>query len=138
MKHSVYGKKLGRDKNQRTALFRSLVRSLILHESIQTTETKAKAVKGLIDNLVVKAKDSSEASKRVVNAFLTQKEISEKLFKEIAPRFKQRSSGFTTSAKLGTRQGDGAMIVQIGWVGDKVAKEEAKKVASPKKKVVKK
>ena len=146
MKHSVYGKKLGRDKNQRTALFRSLVRSLILHESIQTTETKAKAVKGLIDNLVVKAKDSSEASKRVVTSFLTQKEISEKLFKEIAPRFKQRSSGFTTSAKLGTRQGDGAMMVQIGWVGDKVSKEVAAKPTTKKvsdktktvKKVVKK
>ncbi len=121
MKHNVYGKKLGRDKNQRTALFRSLVRHLILHENIQTTETKVKAVKGLIDRLVIKARDPKESSKRVVNAFLTQPEVSKKLFDDIAPRFKGRTSGFTTTAKLGVRQGDGAMMVRLGWVDSAAA-----------------
>lgn len=130
MKHSVYGKKLGRNKNQRTALFRSLVRELFLKDSIQTTEAKAKAVKGLIDRLIVKAKDSSEASKRVVGSFLTQKEVRERLFSEIAPRYKDRSSGFTSVVRVGTRSGDGAMMVRMSLIG---GSEKMKKVEKPDK-----
>ena len=66
MRHKVYGKHLGRDKNQRTALFRGLVRSLFLQGSITTTDTKAKAVKGMVDRLITKSKDKTEASKRVI------------------------------------------------------------------------
>lgn len=118
MKHSVYGKRLGRNKNQRTALFRSLVRELFLKNSIQTTEAKAKAIKGLVDRLIVKAKDPSESSKRVVNSFLTQKDVRDKLFSEIAPRYTDRNSGFTSAVRVGARSGDGAMIVSMSLIED--------------------
>lgn len=125
MKHSVYGKRLGRDKNQRTALFRGLVRALILHEAIKTTEAKAKAIKGLVDKLVNRAKRSDNASKQVVNSFLTQPDVAKKLFDDIALRYKDdRVSGYTSIVRLGTRQGDGAMMVRMSLIEPKKVESE--------------
>jgi large subunit ribosomal protein L17 len=118
VRHKVYGKHLGRDKDQRTALFKSLVRSLILEESIKTTQPKAKAVKGLVDKIITQAK--SETSKRLVSQFLTHKNVEEKLNKEILPRVKSRTSGYTSLVKLGPRLGDGAMMVKLSLILDEV------------------
>lgn len=107
----MYGKHLGRSKNQRTALFKGLVQSLIQWEKIETTEAKAKAVKGLIDKLITQAK--SENTRRLVYQFLVDKNTQEKLIKDIAPRLKNRTSGYTTITRLGRRLGDGAMMVKI-------------------------
>lgn len=127
MRHSIYGKKLGRSKNQRTALFRSLVRSLILHERIHTTDAKAKAIKGLVDKLVNRAKRSDNASKQVVNSFLTQPDVAKKLYADIALRYKDdRVSGYTSIVRLGKRQGDGAMMVRMSLV-EPMKKAEAEK-----------
>ncbi len=111
MRHNVYGAHLGRNKNQRTALFKSLVQSLFLSESIQTTESKAKAVKGLVDKLINQAKDTS--SQRLVSQFLTAKTTQDKLIKVLLPRLKDRTSGYTSTVRLGARQGDGAMMVKM-------------------------
>ena len=125
MRHNVYGKHLSRDKNERTALFRSLVRSLILSEKIQTTETKAKAIKGLVDKIINQAK--TPATKRLVSQFVIDKKAAEKLIKEIAPKLSNRNSGYTTVVKLGRRLGDGAMMVQMSLVeGKKELKAETK------------
>lgn len=141
MRHKVYGKHLGRDKDQRTALFKSLVRSLILEESIKTTQPKAKAVKGLVDKIITQAK--SPNSKRLVSQFLIHKNVSEKLTNEILPRVKSRTSGYTSLVKLGPRLGDGAMIVKLSLILDEVkvavkkeaaVKEEVKKEEKPKAK----
>lgn len=147
MRHRVYGKHLGRDKDQRTALFKSLVRSLILEESIKTTQPKAKAVKGLIDKIITQAK--SETSKRLVSQFLTQKLVTDKLTKDILPRLKSRTSGYTSMVRIGPRVGDGAMMVKVSLILDEVrvaaSKKEAKsddkevaEIKSEKKKEVKK
>lgn len=127
MRHRVYGKHLGRDKNQRTALFRSLVGNLILHESIETTQTKASAIKGLVDTLIVKSKQDSQSSKRVVNSFLPQASLVKKLTEEIAPRYSDRNSGFTTIVKLGKRLGDGAMVVRMSLIEESKQKTEDRK-----------
>lgn len=111
MRHRVYGKKLGRDKNERTALFRSLVQNLLWEESIETTEAKARAIKGLVDKLITQAK--SPVTRKLVSQFLTQKKISDRLFKELVPRMKDRNSGYTSTVKLGQRLGDGAMMVRM-------------------------
>lgn len=130
MRHNVYGKHLGRDKNQRTALFRGLVRSLILQGSIKTTETKAKAVKGLVDKLVTAAKKNTPATRRVIESFFTQPEVSKKILEEIAPSYNDRSSGFTTLVKLGSRAGDGAMVVKMSMVKEE-SKESQPEVGRP-------
>lgn len=116
MRHRVYGRKLGRNKNQRIALFRGLVRSLILNESITTTEAKAKAIKSLVDRLIAKSKEKTEAAKRVVVSTVAQPDVSKKLLEEIAPRYKDRTSGFTSIVKTGRRVGDGAMMVKMSLV----------------------
>lgn len=144
MRHRIYGKHLGRDKNQRTALFRGLIRSLFLQESITTTETKAKAIKGLVDRLIVKSKDKTEASKRVIVSIISQPEVIDKLMKEIGPRYSKRQSGFTQIVRLGKRAGDGAMLVKMSLVeenkieaGQPMAEKELK-VKIKAKKTVKK
>lgn len=116
MRHRVYGKHLGRDKNQRTALFKGLIRSLILQEAITTTDTRAKAIKGLVDRLIVKSKENTNKSKEIISKTFAQKEVAKKLIDEIAPRYKNRTSGFTTIARMGTRLGDGAMMVKMSLI----------------------
>ena len=134
MRHRVYGKHLNRTKNQRTALFKGLVRSLILHESINTTSPKAKAIKGLVDRVIVKAKKDSYAGRNFLQGILPEKEVRKKLIEEIVPRYEDRHSGFTQIARLGVRRGDGAMIVRMrlveGGKAPKKAKEEAEVVAA--------
>lgn len=131
MRHRVYGKKLGRTKNQRTALFKSLVQSLILSEKIETTASKAKAIKGLVDNIISQAK--SPNTRRLVSQFITSKKVFDKLIIEIVPRLGSRTSGFTSVVKLGSRQGDNASMVRMSLLlEEKVIKAE-KAVAKPKK-----
>lgn len=125
MRHKVYGKHLGRNKNQRTALFKSLVQSLILSEQIETTEAKAKAVKGLVDKIITQAK--SPTSKRLVSQFLTRKETQEKLFNDLLPRLGERNSGFTSVVKLGRRLGDGAMVVKMSLLVEEQKNKISKK-----------
>lgn len=129
MRHRVYGKLLGRNKNERTRLFRSLVQSLFLSESIQTTSAKANAIKGIVDKLINQAK--SPDTRRLVAQFLVDKRTQDKLIKDLAPRLKSRTSGYTSIVKIGKRLGDGAMIVQLKLLVEGAPKPE--KVASGKK-----
>lgn len=116
MRHRVFGRKLGRDKSARKALFRSLLFSLILRGEIKTTEAKAKAIKGLVDKLVNRAKQKTLQARKVVFAFLQNKKVVNKLVDEIAPKFANRPSGFTRILRLGKREGDQAMIVKMEFV----------------------
>ena len=116
MRHRVYGKHLSRDKNQREALYKSLVGALFLNGSIETTQTKAKAVKGVVDKIITQAK--SPSTQRLISSFLINKQVQEKLVKEIAPALKDRNSGYTSIVKLGVRPGDGAMVVRMSLLGD--------------------
>lgn len=140
MRHKVYGKHLNRDTNQRIALFKGLVRSLILNESITTTSAKAKAIKGLVDRLVIKAKENSSSSKRVVQSFIPSLEVNKRLFEELAPRYSSRSSGFTEVVRLGRRLGDGSMMVRMSLIKEssKVKDKEEVGLAKPKAKSRKK
>lgn len=104
MRHQIYGKKLGRSTNERNSLFKSLVESLFLHGSIKTTEAKAKSIKGLVDKIVNQSKIKPNP-----------------LLKEIVPRLKNRSSGYTSIVKLGLRKGDGAMMVKMTLLTEKKA-----------------
>lgn len=111
MRHKVYGKHLGRTKNERTSLFKSVIGSLILHGSIKTSESKSKAIKGLVDKLINQAKGRD--TKRLVTSFLTDSKVQEKLFKEVIPSLGQRNSGYISIIKLGPRMGDGARMVRM-------------------------
>lgn len=129
MRHRVYGRHLGRDRDRRKALFRNLIRSLILSESIETTQAKAQAIKGFMDRIINQAK--SPTTRRLVSQFLPDAQTADKLVKDLLPRLKTRSSGFCSIIRVGKRLGDGAMMVQM-----RLLLEEAKKVREPTQKVV--
>ncbi|NBV77104.1 50S ribosomal protein L17 [bacterium] len=102
MKHHRKNRKFGREKNQRTALLRSLARSLVLHGAITTTEAKAKELRPFIERLVTTAKSGTLASRRSITERLgNQGEATQKLMADIAPRFSTRSGGYTRITKLG-------------------------------------
>ncbi len=123
MRHRVHGRHLGRTRNERTALFKNLIQSLILHEQIKTTEAKAKAIKGLVDKIINKAKKNKDIL--AVSEFVINKQAQKKLYSDIRARFKDRTSGYTTMVKLSRRQGDNSMQVVLSLV-DGVKKVDSK------------
>ena len=135
MKHRKKGRKLNRNIKQRQALFKDLIKGLILHEQIKTTETKAKTIKGLVDKLITKAKKGSLSHRRQVLSFLTDKKAVHKLFDVIAPRTKKRTSGFTRMVRLGQRRGDNTMMAQLEFVDKQTpTRSNLKQEASTKSK----
>jgi large subunit ribosomal protein L17 len=116
MRKNVFGRQFSRDTNQRKALFKSLISSLILDESIKTTLEKAKAIKGDVDKVVNKAKKGDNALKIQLLQRHLGIDAMNKLIKDIAPRFKDRNSGYTRLIKLGRRFSDNAAMVLMEWV----------------------
>ncbi len=115
MKHRVYGKHFSRNKDERDLLFKSLVSSLFLRGTIETSLKKATAVKGLVDKLINNAKDKSRAY--LLQGYLSDKQLRERLIKEIAPKLGGRNSGYTSLVKLGQRTGDATMMVRMSLIG---------------------
>jgi large subunit ribosomal protein L17 len=120
MRHQVAGKKLSRSKDERTALRRVLIAQLIEHERIETTQTKALAIRGQTERLITLAKrgikDGDEKmvhARRLAAARLSNPQAVMKLFDDIAPRYTDRPGGYTRILKLGPRLGDNAEMVLI-------------------------
>lgn len=126
MKHRVSTRRLSRDKDHRRALIRNLSTSLVMHESIETTVTKAKFFKPNFEKLVTKAKNNKNLHGiKYARTKLTTEEAITKLFDEIVPMFEDRNGGYTRIIKLGFRNGDNAQKARIELVKPK--KEEKKK-----------
>lgn len=134
MRHQIKGKKLGRNSGQRKALFKNLINSLVLREEIETTETKAKAIRGLVDKLITKGKSGTLHARRLIAAFLADQKAVNKIVDELSPRFKTRPGGFTRIVRLGRRQGDNAMMVKLELVEKKEPKKKKKGSKAPKPK----
>lgn len=115
MRKNVFGRQFSRDTNQRKSLFKSLISSLILDESIKTTLEKAKAIKGDIDKIVNKAKKGDDILKTQLLQRHLGIEALKKVLKDIAPRFKDRNSGYVKMVKLGRRFSDNADMVLMEW-----------------------
>ena len=116
MGHKISGRKLARSSGYRRALNRNLVTDLLNYEKITTTEAKAKQVRGLAEKMVTLGKEGSLHSRRQALTFIFSKEVTDKLFDELASRYAERSGGYTRIVKLGPRQGDGAEMVQLELV----------------------
>src|SRR3990172_12483358 len=136
MLHRIAGKKLGRTKNQRTALFKGLAASLILHEKITTTEAKAKAVKPLIEKLVTRAKSDSLHSRRLLLKETGSENVVRKLLEVVGPKFKDRTGGYLRIVRIGARVGDQAKMVSLMFVEDFSSIALAKVKASEEEKAV--
>lgn len=118
MRHSVFGRKLSRTKNERRRLFSGLVRDLLLRDRIITSLAKAKAVQPMIEKLISKAKNGSEANRRRVLAVLSDRKLTQKLFEDAKTRFSSRTSGFTRIVKAGLRLGDATQTVVFSFVDE--------------------
>ena len=116
MRKNVFGRQFSRDTNQRKSLFKSLISSLILQESIKTTLEKAKAIKGDVDKIVNKAKKGDMTLKIQLLQLHLGADAMNKVIKDIAPRFKDRTSGYTRIIKLGRRFSDNAAMALMEWV----------------------
>jgi large subunit ribosomal protein L17 len=116
MRHKLAGRKLGRRPEHQLALYRNQVAALLVHESITTTEAKAKEVRSLAEKMITLGKSDSLASRREALGFVTEKKVVEKLFSEIAPSYADRQGGYTRMLRLGPRAGDNAPMVRIELV----------------------
>ena len=116
MRHRKDGYKLGRRTAHRWALFRNLLVALFRHERISTTEAKAKAVRGLADEMITLAKRETLHARRQVLAMVPDDEVVRKMFDTIAARFADRNGGYTRIIHAGTRPGDGAPTVLLELV----------------------
>lgn len=138
MKKKVFGKQLSRDTNERKALFKGLINALVMHESIQTTQAKAKAIKGEVEKLITKGKRGI-AAKSLLQPWL-QQEALEKVMQDLSVRFASRPGGYTRIIKLGSRFGDSAQMAVIEFVEKKTvvpavsAKEKSVKAAPKEEK----
>lgn len=129
MRHRVKGKRLGRDSAHRKALSRNLTLALLEHERIQTTEAKAKYVRGNVERMITIAKrglkkaeetgdqGASLHARRIISSRLfNNRDLVAKIFDELAPRYEDRPGGYTRIYKIGPRKGDNAPLVLLELV----------------------
>jgi len=110
-------RKLGRDNKHRRSMLASLTKQLILNESIETTETRAKEVRKSFDKMISYGKKNTLVSRRLALAFLhNDEECVNKVFNELAPRFEKRNGGYTRIIKTTERKGDNALMVILTLV----------------------
>ncbi len=117
MRHRIATKKLGRNTSHRRALLRNLVTSLIMEERIETTPTKAKAMRPHVEKMITLGKKGDLASRRIALGYLMTRESVDRLFDQIAPRFGDRNGGYLRIIHKGWRTGDGAETCFIELVG---------------------
>ena len=123
MRHQISGYRLGRSSGARVALRRNLIKQFFIHERIQTTKTKAAAIRGDAERLITIARNSANGSdidkvnaRRLVISKLGDNQVIKRLFDEVAPRFATRPGGYTRVLKLGPRMGDAAEMVILELV----------------------
>lgn len=110
----------GRKADHRNHLLRNLVTSLILFETIDTTQAKAKEIKPIVDKIITAAKKADLTATRTLSAYLFDTNAVRKAIKELAPRYSTRTSGFTKSYHLKNRNGDDAQMMRLELIDKKV------------------
>ena len=107
-------RKLGRDNKHRRSMLATLTKQVIVNESINTTETRAKEVRKFVDKMITYGKKGDLVSRRKALAFLhNDKKVVDKIFNELAPRYQNRNGGYTQILKLDEIRGDGSLIVML-------------------------
>jgi large subunit ribosomal protein L17 len=141
MKHKIGFNKLNRVPAHRKALLRNLMTVLFKHERIVTTRAKAIETRRLAEKMITRAKEDSVHNRRISARKIQDEAILAKLFTDIGPRFKDRAGGYTRILRVGARANDGADMVILELVDQKVNEKKAerdKKKADKKAKVAKK
>ena len=109
-------RKLNLPTDQRMALLRNLVTSLLENGKIETTVTRAKETRSLAEKMITLGKTNTLHSRRQALAFITKEDVVKKLFDEIAPKYAERNGGYTRVMKTGPRRGDAAPMAIVELV----------------------
>lgn len=110
-------RKLGRDNQVRRSILAGLTKDVIMHESIVTTEARAKEVRKFVDKMITYGKKGTLVSRRKALAFLhNDKDVTKKIFDDLAKRYENRDGGYTRIVKLKERRGDDALEVKLELV----------------------
>ena len=110
-------RKLGRDSKHRRSMLANLTKALIMNESIETTEDRAKETRKFVDKMITYGKKGDLVSRRKAYAFLhNDKKCVEKLFGELNTRYAERNGGYTRILKKENRRGDDALVVILELV----------------------
>jgi large subunit ribosomal protein L17 len=113
MRHRHAGRKLNRPTGHRNALLRNLVKDLLTHEAVRTTEPKAREARRAAEKIITLGKRGTLAARRQAISYLNDKDIAARVFDVIAPRFADRNGGYTRILKLGHRVGDNAPMARL-------------------------
>ena len=116
MRHRRKGRQLGRTASHRKALLRNMAASLFRHEGIETTVAKAKELRPFAERLITKAKQDTLHARRRVARVVRDKDVLQKVFDSLSPRYADRPGGYTRIYKLGYRKGDSAEMAVIELV----------------------
>jgi large subunit ribosomal protein L17 len=134
MMHAKTGRKLHRTESHRKALFRNMVTSLLEHERIETTDAKAKELRKVADRMITWGKRGDLHARRLSRRVITTNKVVQKLFSDLAPRFKDREGGYTRIIKVGRRKGDNAPVSIIELTVQREVKAPANGKKAAKKK----
>jgi len=132
MRHLKAYRRLGMNASHRKAMMRNMVTSLIEHERIETTDTRAKEIRRLADRMVTLGKRGDLHSLRLSLKTVRTKTAAKKLFDELAPRFKEKQGGYTRIVKIGRRHGDNADMAILEWSLPQASADTSKKKPAKK------
>ncbi len=116
MRHRIGGRALKRDRDHRRSLFRNLITELLRRERLETTEAKAKAIRGKAEKMITLAKRGDLHARRLAGQTIIDPDVTKKLFETLGPRYKDRAGGYTRIFKVGPRLGDAAPVAIIELV----------------------
>ncbi|MDA8099154.1 MAG: 50S ribosomal protein L17 [Nitrospiraceae bacterium] len=132
MRHACAGRQFGRNSGHRKALLRTLVRSLLKNEKIETTVAKAKEIRPLAEKMITLGKRGDLHARRQAQSFIQDETVVKGLFADIAPRFAARNGGYTRIVPTRQRMGDAAQMAVIELVERQAKESHAKTEAKQK------
>ncbi|MCX6780815.1 MAG: 50S ribosomal protein L17 [Candidatus Magasanikbacteria bacterium] len=116
MRHRKSKVTLDRVKGQRELMLRTLAEGVVLHEGLNTTAAKARAVKPLVEKMITRGKVNTVFARRYLMTFFTKEAPVKKILEVLGPKYLARQGGYTRIIKLGQRKGDAAEVVRIELV----------------------
>ena len=118
MRHRVAGRKFGLPSDQRMALLKGLLRALVKHGEIETTETRAKEVRSIAEKVITTAKVNDLHARRMTRRWINDEDLVKVLFDTVAPKLIDRPGGYTRITRIGYRRGDAAPMVKLEIISD--------------------
>lgn len=132
MRHRKSGRKLGVATKHRRAMFRNMATDLLRNGKINTTDTRAKEIRRVVEKLITLGKNGSLHARRKALSYIRDRAVVERLFSELAQRYMERPGGYTRIVKLGYRRGDNAPISLIELVTEEYKAKRKRRKAAPK------